>query len=86
MSPCISRQLHQAAHSRCTYDGADRRNRAVVHDLRLRITDWCLQMHGSYGYLYEYQVSQECTDARAKTIYGGTNEIMKEIIGPSLQL
>lgn len=55
-------------------------------DLQVRITDRCLQMHGGYGYMSEYQVSQDFTDARVQTIYGGTNEIMKEIIGRSLSL
>lgn len=55
-------------------------------DLQVRVTDRCLQMHGGYGYMSEYQVSQDFTDARVQTIYGGTNEIMKEIIGRSLAL
>ena len=45
-----------------------------------RITDECLQFFGGYGYMEEYPISRMYTDARIQKIYGGTNEIMKEII------
>ncbi|MFV0299907.1 MAG: acyl-CoA dehydrogenase family protein [Paracoccus sp. (in: a-proteobacteria)] len=48
------------------------------------ITDECLQLHGGYGYMSEYLISELYTDARVQKIYGGTNEIMKEVIARSL--
>jgi len=41
-------------------------------------------LHGGYGYMREYSVARAYLDARVQTIYGGTSEIMKEIIGRSL--
>jgi alkylation response protein AidB-like acyl-CoA dehydrogenase len=55
-------------------------------DLENRLADRCLQLHGGYGYMLEYPVARAWLDARVQTIYGGTNEIMKEIIGRSLGL
>jgi alkylation response protein AidB-like acyl-CoA dehydrogenase len=49
-----------------------------------RIVDRCLQLHGGYGYMTEYAVARAYADARVTRIYGGTSEIMKEIIGRSL--
>lgn len=46
----------------------------------------CLQLHGGYGYMREYPIAKAYTDARIHTIFGGTTEIMKEIIGRSLKL
>ncbi|MFM7121954.1 MAG: acyl-CoA dehydrogenase family protein, partial [Gammaproteobacteria bacterium] len=48
------------------------------------IIDACLQLHGGAGYMDEYEISRMYTDARVQKIYGGTNEIMKELIGRSL--
>jgi alkylation response protein AidB-like acyl-CoA dehydrogenase len=48
------------------------------------LTDRCLQLHGGYGYMREYPVARAYLDSRVQTIYGGTTEIMKEIIGRSL--
>jgi alkylation response protein AidB-like acyl-CoA dehydrogenase len=53
-------------------------------ELHKRVADTCLQMHGGYGYMLEYPVARAWVDARITTIYGGTTEIMKEIIGRSL--
>ncbi|GJO22090.1 acyl-CoA dehydrogenase [Mycobacterium marinum] len=53
-------------------------------ELQVRTADRCLQMHGGYGYMREYRVSQAFVDARIQTIYGGTNEIMKTIIAKDL--
>ncbi|MEU1525636.1 acyl-CoA dehydrogenase family protein [Nocardia rhamnosiphila] len=50
------------------------------------LIDRCLQLHGGYGYMREYPIAQAYLDARVQTIYGGTTEIMKEIIGRSLKL
>ena len=48
------------------------------------IVDECLQLHGGAGYMDEYEISRMYADARVQKIYGGTNEIMKELIGRSL--
>ncbi len=48
------------------------------------IVDECLQLHGGAGYMDEYEISRLYTDARVQKIYGGTNEIMKELIGRTL--
>ena len=53
-------------------------------ELQNRVLDECVQLHGGYGYMLEYPVARAWTDARAQMIYGGTNEIMKEIIARSL--
>ena len=55
-------------------------------ELQNKVADRCLQLHGGYGYMDEYPVSKAWRDARVQSIYGGTNEIMKEIIGRSLGL
>ncbi len=46
--------------------------------------DRCVQLHGGYGYMLEYPIARLFVDARVQSIFGGTNEIMKEIIGRSL--
>jgi alkylation response protein AidB-like acyl-CoA dehydrogenase len=48
------------------------------------VVDGCLQLHGGYGYMDEYPISRAWRDARVHTIFGGTTEIMKEIIGRDL--
>ena len=53
-------------------------------ELQKRVVDRCVQLHGGYGYMLEYPVAKAFLDARVQTIYGGTTEIMKEIIGRSL--
>ncbi|SOD59191.1 Acyl-CoA dehydrogenase [Streptomyces zhaozhouensis] len=53
-------------------------------ELANRVTDRCLQLHGGYGYMTEYRVARAFADSRVGTIFGGTTEIMKEIIGRSL--
>ena len=53
-------------------------------EAQVRLIDRCLQLHGGYGYMREYNVARAYLDARVQTIYGGTTEIMKEIIGRSL--
>ncbi|HVV11874.1 acyl-CoA dehydrogenase family protein [Amycolatopsis sp.] len=51
-----------------------------------RVVDRCLQLHGGYGYINEYPIARAFVDARITRIYGGTTEIMKEVIGRSLGL
>ena len=53
-------------------------------DLQCKVIDECLQLHGGYGYMWEYPIARAYADARVQRIYAGTNEIMKEIIGRSL--
>jgi len=53
-------------------------------ELQKRVVDRCLQLHGGYGYMLEYPIARAYADARITTIYGGTTEIMKEIIGRSM--
>jgi alkylation response protein AidB-like acyl-CoA dehydrogenase len=55
-------------------------------ELQKRVVDACLQLHGGYGYMLEYPVARAYLDSRVQTIYGGTTEIMKEIIGRDLGL
>ncbi|QFS90358.1 Acyl-CoA dehydrogenase [Mycobacterium sp. THAF192] len=52
-----------------------------LSELQKRVIDRCLQLHGGYGYMLEYPVARAYLDTRIQTIYGGTTEIMKEIIG-----
>jgi alkylation response protein AidB-like acyl-CoA dehydrogenase len=53
-------------------------------ELQTKVMDQCLQLHGGYGYMLEYPIAKFFLDARVQPIYGGTTEIMKEIIGRSL--
>jgi alkylation response protein AidB-like acyl-CoA dehydrogenase len=55
-------------------------------DLQGRVVDRCLQLFGGYGYMLEYPIARAFADARVTRIYGGANEIMKEIIGRSMGL
>jgi alkylation response protein AidB-like acyl-CoA dehydrogenase len=55
-------------------------------ELQFRVMDRCVQLHGGYGYMEEYEIARMWRDARVTRIYGGTTEIMKEIIGRSLGL
>ena len=53
-------------------------------DLENKVIDECLQLHGGYGFMWEYRVARSYADARVQRIYGGTNEIMKELISRDL--
>jgi acyl-CoA dehydrogenase len=55
-------------------------------DMEGKVLDECLQLHGGYGFMWEFPISQAYVDARVTRIYGGTNEIMKEVISRSLGL
>jgi alkylation response protein AidB-like acyl-CoA dehydrogenase len=52
-----------------------------VTELQQRVVTRCLQLHGGYGYMTEYSIARDFVDARVGTLYAGTTEIMKEIIG-----
>ena len=53
-------------------------------DTQAWVLDECLQLHGGYGFMQEYAIGEMWTDARVQRIYGGTNEIMKELIAREL--
>jgi acyl-CoA dehydrogenase len=53
-------------------------------ELQFRVADRCVQLHGGYGYMEEYPISRLWRDARVQRIYGGTSEIMKEIVGRAM--
>lgn len=53
-------------------------------DLQCKVLDECVQLHGGYGFMWEYPVARAWADARVQRIYAGTNEIMKEIIARAL--
>ena len=55
-------------------------------DLQCKVMDECLQLHGGYGYMWEYPITRAFADARVQRIYGGTNEIMKEVISRGMGL
>ncbi|MGO1263098.1 MAG: acyl-CoA dehydrogenase family protein, partial [Brevibacterium aurantiacum] len=53
-------------------------------DAQTNVIDRCLQVFGGYGYMMEYPIARMYADARVQKIYGGTNEIMKELISRGL--
>ena len=53
-------------------------------EMQAKVVDECLQLFGGYGYIKEYPISRAYCDARIRRIYGGTSEIMKEIIAREL--
>jgi len=56
----------------------------ITTELQGKVIDECLQLHGGYGFMWEYPVAKAYADARVQRIYGGTSEIMKLIIGRNL--
>ena len=57
-----------------------------VTDLENKVIDECVQLFGGYGYMWEYPIARAFVDARVQRIYGGTNEIMKEVISRAMGL
>jgi alkylation response protein AidB-like acyl-CoA dehydrogenase len=55
-------------------------------DLQCKVMDECVQLFGGYGYMWEYPITRAYADARVQRIYGGTNEIMKEVITRAMGL
>jgi len=53
-------------------------------EMQGRVADTCLQLYGGYGYMREYGISRAYVDSRVQRIYGGTSEIMKELISRSV--
>jgi long-chain-acyl-CoA dehydrogenase len=60
--------------------------KAWVSEQQCRVMDECLQLFGGYGYMMEYPIAELYVDARVQRIYGGTNEIMKEVISRGMGL
>lgn len=56
----------------------------LTTDLQCKVMDECVQLHGGYGYMWEYPIARAWADSRVQRIYAGTNEIMKEIVARSL--
>ncbi|MCS7072861.1 MAG: acyl-CoA dehydrogenase family protein [Bacteroidia bacterium] len=56
----------------------------TISELQCRVMDECLQLHGGYGYIWDYPVARAYADSRVQKIYGGSNEIMLELISRSL--
>lgn len=56
----------------------------LTADLQCKVVDECLQLHGGYGYMWEYPIARAYADSRVQKIYGGTSEVMKLIIGRAL--
>ena len=54
--------------------------KTATTDLQCKVVDECLQLHGGYGYIWEYWIARAYADSRVQKIYAGTNEIMKEIV------
>ena len=60
------------------------KSKLLSTDLQCKIIDECVQLHGGYGYMWEYPVARAWADARVQRIYAGTNEVMKVIISRAL--
>jgi acyl-CoA dehydrogenase len=85
-------EVHRAFVEKCTAQYAEHRldvptaamAKLATTEMEGRVTDGCLQLFGGYGYMGEYPISRYWADARIQRIYGGTSEIMKEVIARSL--
>ncbi len=60
--------------------------KAWATDLQFQVLDRCLQLHGGYGYMEEYPIARLWRDGRVQRIYGGTSEIMRDIVGRALEI
>lgn len=79
----VDRLLEEHAAGRLTIEQAAEAKWWTTEMLR-RVVDMGVQMHGGYGYMIEYPIARAFLDARVQTIYGGTTEIMKDIIGKGM--
>jgi alkylation response protein AidB-like acyl-CoA dehydrogenase len=85
-------EIAQVFVDRCLRDVNEERLDATVAamakywctELMGRVLDQCLQLHGGYGYMWEYPIARAFADARVHRIYGGSNEIMRELIARTL--
>ena len=80
----LRRPLHPGAQRRHAHRRRGREGQVVDHRAAEEGRRPCLQLHGGYGFMTEYPIAKAFVDARVQTIYGGTTEIMKEIIGRSM--
>ena len=55
-----------------------------ITELQQKVATECLQMHGGWGYMWEYPIAKAFVDSRVQSIYGGSNEIMKELIARNI--
>ena len=81
----VDRCLQANAHGELTAEEAAAAKYWTT-ELQFQVIDLGLQLHGGYGYMEEYEIARMWRDARVQRIYGGTTEIMKEIVGRSLGL
>jgi acyl-CoA dehydrogenase len=79
LDECIDRASARRTDRREGRDG-----QVLATDTQGEVLDECVQLHGGYGFMQEYAVAEMWADARVQRIYGGTNEIMKELIGRAL--
>ncbi len=79
----VDRCLELAVNNELTPEAAAAA-KLFTSELVCRVVDECLQLHGGYGYMLEYPIARAYVDNRASRIYGGTNEIMKELIARTL--
>lgn len=79
----VDRCIERFAHGELDVTGAAMVKLAST-EMQFRVADGCLQLFGGYGYMSEYPISRHFVDARVQRIYGGTSEIMKEIIARSM--
>ncbi|MFA5938632.1 MAG: acyl-CoA dehydrogenase family protein [Sinimarinibacterium sp.] len=85
-------EVHRAFVEKCTQQYAEGKMdvptaamiKLATTEMEGRVTDACLQLFGGYGYMTEYAISRYWADARIQRIYGGTSEIMKEVIARSM--
>jgi len=81
LDDCIDKHLNKE------FDAADGAMAKLwTTELQCKLVDVCVQLHGGYGYMREYPIARAWEDARVQRIYGGTNEIMKEIISRTLKI
>ena len=81
LDDCIDKHLNKE------FDAADGAMAKLwTTELQCKLVDVCVQLHGGYGYMREYPIARAWEDARVQRIYGGNNEIMKEIISRTLKI
>ncbi|MBX3551145.1 MAG: acyl-CoA dehydrogenase family protein [Pseudolabrys sp.] len=81
--PFVDRCIELHAEDACNMDVAAKA-KLWTTDLADRVLDRCLQLHGGYGYMWEFPIARAWADARVHRIYAGTNEVMKYIIARNL--
>jgi alkylation response protein AidB-like acyl-CoA dehydrogenase len=79
----VDAQIEAHAHGDLTVEEAAM-GKMWTTELQGRVMDTCLQLHGGYGYMMEYPIARAFADSRVQRIYGGTNEIMREIVGRAI--